>query len=146
MRGSGSAVSSISMSRNSSESKTSPQSWHSTNSVSSCRETMRTLGCLQAVAIGRGFDGKKVLFKPNCIGILPILKTISDESFYSFVFFIKRKGEFQAGACNSDINGRILNTDRSSRIFNAQIDQKSGLRADGAQVPGRAPGNRCAQR
>src|SRR5208337_745921 len=101
-RGSGSAVSSISMSRNSSESKTSPQSWHSTNSVSSCRETMRTLGCLQAVAIGRGFDGKKVLFKPNCIGILPILKTISDESFYSFVFFIKRKGEFQAGACNSD--------------------------------------------
>src|ERR1035438_3224188 len=57
--GSGSAVSSISMSRNSSESKTSPQSWHSTYSVSSCRETTRTLGCLQAVAIGLGIGGKK---------------------------------------------------------------------------------------
>ena len=51
-----SAVSSISMSRNSSESKTSPHSRHSTNSVSSCRETIRTLGCLQAVAIARGFS------------------------------------------------------------------------------------------
>ena len=44
-------VSSISISRNSSESKTSPHSRHSTYSVSSCRETIRTLGCLQAVAI-----------------------------------------------------------------------------------------------
>src|SRR5271157_220572 len=59
--GSGSAFSSISMSRNSSESKTSPQSWHSTYSVSSCRETMRTLGCLQAVAIGRNLEGKSTL-------------------------------------------------------------------------------------
>ena len=39
------------MSRNSSESKISPHSRHSTNSVSSCRETTRTLGCLHAVAI-----------------------------------------------------------------------------------------------
>jgi hypothetical protein len=46
-----SALSSISMSRNSSESKTSPHSRHSTYSVSSCRETIRTLGCLQMVAI-----------------------------------------------------------------------------------------------
>src|SRR5208283_3059149 len=45
------AVSSISISRNSSESKISPHSRHSTNSVSSCRETIRTLGCLQALAI-----------------------------------------------------------------------------------------------
>jgi hypothetical protein len=48
------AVSSISISRNSSESKISPHSRHSTNSVSSCRETIRTLGCLQAVAIVLG--------------------------------------------------------------------------------------------
>jgi cardiolipin synthase len=50
---SGSTVSSISMSRNSSESKTSPHSRHSTYSVSSSRETIRTLGCLQTVAITR---------------------------------------------------------------------------------------------
>ena len=48
------AVSSISISRNSSESKISPHSRHSTNSLSSCRETIRTLGCLQAVAIVLG--------------------------------------------------------------------------------------------
>src|SRR5580704_17195591 len=39
------------MSWNSSASKTSPHSRHSTYSVSSCRETIRTLGCLQAVAM-----------------------------------------------------------------------------------------------
>jgi hypothetical protein len=39
------------MSLNSSESKTSPHSRHSTNSMSSCRETMRTRGCLQTVAM-----------------------------------------------------------------------------------------------
>jgi hypothetical protein len=48
---SASTVSSIAISRNSSESKTSPHSRHSTNSVSSCRDTTRTLGCLQTVAI-----------------------------------------------------------------------------------------------
>ena len=44
------------MSWNSSESKTSPHSRHSTNSASSCRETIRTLGCLQTVAIAFKFD------------------------------------------------------------------------------------------
>src|SRR6185503_16974991 len=39
------------MSRNSSESKTSPHSWHSTNSVSSSRATTRTFGCLQRVSM-----------------------------------------------------------------------------------------------
>ena len=46
-----STVSSISMSLNSSESKTSPHSRHSTNSASSWRDTMRTRGCLQTVAM-----------------------------------------------------------------------------------------------
>src|ERR1039458_6036306 len=55
--------SSISISRNSSESKTSPQSRHSTNSVSSCRETIRTLGCLQAVAIALGVGEVKYSFR-----------------------------------------------------------------------------------
>src|SRR6185437_3084981 len=48
---SSSGFSSIAMSRNSSESKTSPQSWHSTNSMSSSRATTRTLGCLQSVSM-----------------------------------------------------------------------------------------------
>src|SRR5579863_5382734 len=40
---------------------------------------------------------------------------------------------------NGDINGRILNTDLTSRIFDAKAHKKSGLRVDGAQVPCRAP-------
>jgi len=63
-----SAVSSISISRNSSESKTSPHSRHSTYSVSSCRETIRTLGCLQAVAIGRGFGWIECSFRQIVAG------------------------------------------------------------------------------
>src|SRR5437016_6277424 len=43
--------SSMSMSLNSLESKTSPHSWHSTNSASSSRATMRTRGCLQTFFI-----------------------------------------------------------------------------------------------
>jgi hypothetical protein len=39
----------------------------------------------------------KVPFPQDCTGIFPHLKTISDESFYLFVFLIRRKGEFQAG-------------------------------------------------
>lgn len=62
-----SAVSSISMSLNSSESKTSPHSRHSTNSVSSCRETIRTFGCLQAVAIVLSlYQLELTLFPADC--------------------------------------------------------------------------------
>src|SRR5580692_2099947 len=64
-----SAFSSISISRNSSESKTSPHSRHSTYSVSSCRETIRTLGCLQMVAITSESVAQN-LFPPDCSGLL----------------------------------------------------------------------------
>ena len=58
-----SAFSSIAISLNSSESNTSPHSRHSTYSVSSCRETIRTLGCLQAVAIGSLSVGFRCSFR-----------------------------------------------------------------------------------
>jgi hypothetical protein len=42
----------MAMSLNSAESKISPQDWHSTNSASSSRETILTMGCLQGAVIG----------------------------------------------------------------------------------------------
>ena len=91
MLGSVSASASSSMSRNSSESKTSPQSRHSTYSVSSCRETTRTLGCLQAVAIARG-GGKTSPLSPNCIGFFPNFIPILVEYFYSPAIFMPFSG------------------------------------------------------
>src|ERR1700688_4831607 len=73
------SFSSISMSRNSSESKTSPHSMHSTYSTSSWRETIRTLGCLQGVAI---WDDRPIFaeaFAPDCIEHWPIVKERFDK-------------------------------------------------------------------
>src|SRR6202167_6842100 len=42
-------------------------------------------------------------------------------------------------------SGRILNTDLTSRIFHAKTHQKSGLRADGVEIPRRASGDACPQ-
>src|SRR5580692_5982464 len=42
------------MSLNSAESKTSPHFWHSTNSASSSRATILTMGCLHLAVIGGG--------------------------------------------------------------------------------------------
>src|SRR2546423_11938992 len=50
--------SSIAMSLNSLESKTSPHSWHSTNSASSSRATTRTRGCLQSFSISVVSEGR----------------------------------------------------------------------------------------
>src|SRR5215469_14807379 len=66
------------MSWNSSESKTSPHSRHSTNSASSCRETTRTLGCLQTVAIVFRFDWSR--------GTFPLLDSESMTYWLSRVF------------------------------------------------------------
>src|ERR1700677_2157525 len=43
-------------------------------------------------------------------------------------------------------SGRILNTDLTSRIFHAKTHQKSGLRADGVEIPRRASGDARPQR
>src|ERR1700722_12872926 len=43
-------------------------------------------------------------------------------------------------------SGRILNTDLTSRIFHAKTYKKSGLRADGVEIPRRASGDACPQR
>ena len=94
--GSGSAFSSISISRNSSESKTSPQSWHSTYSVSSCRETTRTLGCLQTVAIGRSMGGKSTL-PAKLYRQIPMFETISNELFIYLGCFRLWYEEIQVG-------------------------------------------------
>jgi len=57
---SGSFVSSIAMSFNSLDSKTSPHSWHSTYSDSSSRETICTCGCLQCSGL--------TFFREECEG------------------------------------------------------------------------------
>jgi hypothetical protein len=44
----------MAMSLNSAESNTSPQLWHSTNSASSSRATILTMGCLHLVVIWGG--------------------------------------------------------------------------------------------
>src|SRR5271163_3707403 len=133
------------MSRNSSESKTSPHSRHSTNSVSSCRETIRTLGCLQMVAISYG-RCRSGLFPQDCSGPVNNLKRIF-VNLPCLEGFPTETGNGGGHSLKADRNGRILNTDRTSRIFpHAQADQKGGLRVDGAQVPCRAPGDACAER
>src|ERR1700722_1783445 len=43
-------------------------------------------------------------------------------------------------------SGRILNTDLTSRIFHAKTNQKSGLRADGVEIPRRASRDACPER
>jgi hypothetical protein len=58
---------------------------------------MRTLGCLQAVAIGLGIGGKKVLFPPDCIGIFPHLETISVEFLNYLRFSEGGRNNFKPG-------------------------------------------------
>src|SRR5882724_1455283 len=50
--------SSMDMSLNSLDSKTSPHSWHSTNSASSSRATTRTRGCLHIFSMAAGSGGR----------------------------------------------------------------------------------------
>ena len=156
-------VCSISISRNSSESKTSPQSRHSTNSISSCRETIRTRGCLHTIAIVNLFFSEylefrlaqtsrpeklpkprstahRARFRPagefrstapqeicqgwespfwqDCIGVPVGLKYVSALNFG--LRLGDRRSPFAVVVgppLNYDEPGRILNTDRSSRIF-----------------------------
>ncbi len=71
--------SSIAISINSAESKTSPHDWHSTNSASSSRATILTIGCLHLAFIGGGYC--------ECYGFCPSQPTLSTE--ISRVFRVK---------------------------------------------------------
>src|SRR5205807_2188427 len=68
------------MSLNSLESKTSPHSWHSTNSASSSRATTRTRGCRQSF----------------CISVV-LEDCFSGEIWTGFIFGFRR---FLTGACH----------------------------------------------
>jgi hypothetical protein len=61
--------SSMAMSLNSAESKTSPHFWHSTNSASSSRATILTMGCLHLTVIWGDIR--------ECYGFCPSLATLS---------------------------------------------------------------------
>ena len=85
------ADSSMAISLNSSESKTSPHSRHSTYSVSSWRETIRTLGCLQAVTIVLEIGSDLEVLAADCSYLLHIFKRQFGESFSQVLTQDQRK-------------------------------------------------------
>src|SRR5690348_14268954 len=111
------------MSRNSSESKTSPHSWHSTNSVSSSRATTRTFGCLQRVFMldvqERHFRAFSARFYPCRVACQAPLSQL----------FLTQMAPVRP----------ILKARPTERSIHAETHEKGRLWSDGAQIPGRAP-------
>src|SRR5258705_5050721 len=71
----------MAISLNSAESNTSPQFWHSTNSASSSRATILTMGCLHLAVIWGGIRG----WYGFCPSSLPLSTPISEVLWCKFV-------------------------------------------------------------
>src|SRR6202045_4962577 len=146
----------MAMSLNSAESKTSPHFWHSTNSASSSRATILTMGCLHLAVIGGGIR-EWYGFCPSSLSLSTgICSSFSGENRGEVMVNLwwNRWKSLVAIQASEDVHYlglelsefRLFSGREASKKRHASSDQKSGLRSDGSEVPGRADGRERAQR